>query len=122
MLYVTGRTPVSVANYHVICPRQDTSSVTNDHVTCLRKDTSILHLEDIVMLAAMGPPGGGRNHVTHRFLRHFNIIGIESFDEETMKGIFLPIMDWHFGKGFEVAFRRYPKVSFFLLLQLEIVQ
>ena len=62
------------------------------------------------MVAAMGPPGGGRNHVTHRFLRHFNLIGIESFDEETMKNIFAPIVDWHFSKGFENSLKRYSRV------------
>ncbi|KAK2157592.1 hypothetical protein LSH36_188g04054 [Paralvinella palmiformis] len=75
-----------------------------------RKDTSVLYLEDIIMVAAMGPPGGGRNHVTHRFLRHFNLIGIESFDEETMKNIFAPIVDWHFSKGFENSLKRYSRI------------
>ena len=63
------------------------------------------------MLAAMGPPGGGRNHVTSRFLRHFNIIGIDSFDKETMKKIFAPITDWHFNRGFEMSLKRFSKVS-----------
>ena len=26
------------------------------------------------MLAAMGPPGGGRTFITNRVIRHFNII------------------------------------------------
>ena len=83
-----------------------------DVCLCLscRKDTSILYLEDIIMLAAMGPPGGGRNHVTHRFLRHFNLIGIESFPDETMTNIFTPIMDWHFNQGFETGLKRFSRV------------
>lgn len=82
-----------------------------------RKDTSIVYMEDILMLAAMGPPGGGRNHITERFLRHFNVIGIESFDEETMKNIFAPIVDWHF-TGFETSLRRFSRVGCFLVLPI----
>lgn len=67
------------------------------------------------MLAAMGPPGGGRNHVTHRFLRHFNIISIETFDDETMRSIFQPIAEWHFTKGFDNSLRRYARVKLFIL-------
>lgn len=52
------------------------------------KDTSKLRLQDVQLICAMGPPGGGRNDVTLRFMRHFNMIGMNSFSEDTMIKIF----------------------------------
>ncbi|XP_038073730.1 dynein heavy chain 3, axonemal-like isoform X4 [Patiria miniata] len=75
-----------------------------------RKDTSMLHLVDLLMVSAMGPPGGGRNTITPRFLRHFNIITLDSFDEKTMNNIFSPIMDWHFDQGFETSLKRFSRI------------
>ena len=56
------------------------------------KDTSKITLTDIQYLAAMGPPGGGRNHITPRFLRHFNIVAMNPFNDETMVRIFTTVM------------------------------
>nr|XP_055037339.1 dynein axonemal heavy chain 3 isoform X1 [Misgurnus anguillicaudatus]XP_055037340.1 dynein axonemal heavy chain 3 isoform X1 [Misgurnus anguillicaudatus] len=75
-----------------------------------KKDTSRLDIEDVLFMAAMGPPGGGRNDITGRFTRHLNILSIDSFDDETLSSIFTSISDWHFSNGFDVSFCRLGKI------------
>ncbi|XP_043080221.1 dynein axonemal heavy chain 12 [Puntigrus tetrazona] len=59
------------------------------------KDTSKITLMDLQLISAMGPPGGGRNAVTPRFLRHFNICSINSFSDETMVRIFSNVVTFY---------------------------
>ncbi|KAG9476993.1 hypothetical protein GDO78_002401 [Eleutherodactylus coqui] len=75
-----------------------------------RKDTSRLDIVDVLLLCAMGPPGGGRNDITGRFTRHLNIVSINAFDDETLTKIFCSISDWHFSKGFDISFLRSGKL------------
>jgi len=41
-----------------------------------------MKIEDIIILAAMGPPGGGRTYITARVVRHFNVIAYPELDRE----------------------------------------
>eukprot|EP00742_Colponemidia_sp_Colp-10_P007220 GILJ01007760.1.p1 GENE.GILJ01007760.1~~GILJ01007760.1.p1 ORF type:complete len:2640 (-),score=434.68 GILJ01007760.1:74-7498(-) len=58
-----------------------------------RKGLAFRKIQDVTCVGAMGPPGGGRNPVTPRFLRHFNLIGITELDDDSMKVIFSTILN-----------------------------
>ena len=60
------------------------------------KDKSWRTIIDTCLVSAMGPPGGGRNYVTPRLLRHFNLFCFAEFDDNTLKRIFSTIVQWHF--------------------------
>lgn len=55
---------------------------------------SFRHLQNIQFITAMGPPGGGRNSVTNRYLRHFSVISMTAFDNDTLSTIFSALVDW----------------------------
>ncbi|KAK0077358.1 hypothetical protein PV326_010096, partial [Microctonus aethiopoides] len=74
------------------------------------KDTTTLYLVDILLIAAMSPPGGSSNIVTSRFIRHMHVIGIDAFEDATMTKIFTSILDWHFAKGFDSDISRLSKM------------
>ncbi|XP_029912440.1 dynein heavy chain 12, axonemal [Myripristis murdjan] len=59
------------------------------------KNTSKITLVDLQLISAMGPPGGGRNAVTSRFLRHFNIFSINAFSDDTMVRIFSSVVAFY---------------------------
>ena len=62
------------------------------------KDCTFRELVDIQFVAAMGPPGGGRNPVTPRYLRHYNLVWMTDYSMKSLEGIFQTIYSWHFTK------------------------
>eukprot|EP00698_Gefionella_okellyi_P007651 TRINITY_DN186_c0_g4_i1.p1 TRINITY_DN186_c0_g4~~TRINITY_DN186_c0_g4_i1.p1 ORF type:complete len:3955 (+),score=1074.62 TRINITY_DN186_c0_g4_i1:43-11907(+) len=53
-------------------------------------------IKDVVIVAACAPPGGGRNEVTPRFFRHFNMLNIPPPSDDSMRKIFGSILGGFF--------------------------
>lgn len=51
-----------------------------------------MNLQDLIILSAMGPPGGGRQAITPRLMRHYNIICYTELDHLTIKQIFCSLV------------------------------
>ncbi|KAI8820875.1 dynein heavy chain and region D6 of dynein motor-domain-containing protein [Fimicolochytrium jonesii] len=51
-----------------------------------------MEIVDITFVCAMGPPGGGRNPVTQRFTRHFNLFSYVEMDNPSLQRIFGTIL------------------------------
>ena len=64
-----------------------------------RKERKFKRIIDTVLLGAMGPPGGGRNPVSQRLIRYFNVINYTEMDDESMSIIFNTILG-NFAKSF----------------------
>ena len=57
-----------------------------------REGKPFRRLIDVIFVAAMGPPGGGRSVVTQRLQRHFNILTYSEMDNDTVKRIYNTIL------------------------------
>jgi dynein heavy chain, axonemal len=68
-----------------------------------RKALELRKIIDVIFVAACGPPGGGRNHVTDRFYRHFNIINYVDISDESLCWIFSTILSNFLGTFEEVV-------------------
>jgi len=63
-----------------------------------RKDSShpFRSIMDVLLFAAMGPPGGGRTFITPRILGMQYLVGFPLLDDDNMKMIFSTILDFKF--------------------------
>ena len=57
-----------------------------------RKALTFRSLVDMVYTCSMGPPGGGRNPITDRFVRHFNVVGYAEMSNHSKEMIFSQIL------------------------------
>lgn len=63
-----------------------------------RKDLQFMNLEDLQILGAMGPPGGGRTFITNRLIRHFNILAYTELPKDIILQIFGSLLNYYFRK------------------------
>ncbi|KAB1256909.1 Dynein heavy chain 6; axonemal [Camelus dromedarius] len=54
--------------------------------------SGFLSLQDVTIVSACAPPGGGRNPVTPRFIRHFSVLCLPVPSEHSLKQIFQAIL------------------------------
>lgn len=59
------------------------------------KKLFFIYVKDIVFISSCASPGGGRNHVTPRLFRHFNMVWGSDLSQKSMETIFIQIL-----KGF----------------------
>ena len=57
-----------------------------------RKELVMRKIVDVLFVAACGPPGGGRNSITARFVRHFNIVTYADMSDNSLNLIFSTIL------------------------------
>ena len=53
-------------------------------------------IKDTMLICAAAPANGGRNELTLRFMRHFNIINIQAPNKKILKTIFSSIINGFF--------------------------
>jgi dynein heavy chain len=63
-----------------------------------QKEKPFMKIEDIVFVAAMGPPGGGRSAITNRMQRHFNYLTYTNLGRDSMSMIFSKILKAFIGR------------------------
>ena len=58
-----------------------------------RTEHTFRRLEGLSFVCAMGPPGGGRNQISLRALRHFDVLGVPSLEDATLQQIFAAMLE-----------------------------
>lgn len=55
-------------------------------------DTTKVYLKNVLLVSAISPVGGNRQDICTRFLRHFGLFAINSFDNESITKIFSTLL------------------------------
>ena len=76
-----------------------------------RKAMEFRKIIDIAFVGAMGPPGGGRQPVTNRFLRYFNFVAFPELEDVSIKTIYQLVLktfvEAYLPEGVLAAFTRW---------------
>ena len=77
-----------------------------DHQTWYdNKELFPMKLIEMQVIGAMRPPDGSSNHLSGRFMRHFNTLNVDLIRDQTIVSIFSRIVLWHLDtKGFSKEF------------------
>jgi dynein heavy chain, axonemal len=59
------------------------------------KEKPFRSVVDLTFVAAMGPPGGARSEITQRYVRHFNVINVVEFSNNSLYHVFETIINSH---------------------------
>ena len=63
-------------------------------------------ITNVTFAAAMGPPGAGREPISDRYTRHYNVIYIVPYSESSLKYIFGNVMEYIFGNQGKLDFTK----------------
>ena len=69
------------------------------------KTSAFRKVVETFFLSAMGPPGGGRNDITPRLLRHYQVFGMNPIASNAMERIFGTIIEWHLSNGYDASIK-----------------
>jgi dynein heavy chain len=61
------------------------------------KKLLLKYVKDVLFVAACGPPGGGRNPVSPRLFRHFNMVWVPELTPASMRVVFTSILKGYLG-------------------------
>jgi dynein heavy chain, axonemal len=64
-----------------------------DNKTFYDEKKTLKKIKDVIFMACCAPPSGGRNKVTPRLFRHFNMVWMTDLSVDSMKQIFKSIME-----------------------------
>merc|ERR1740117_625309 len=56
-------------------------------------ERSFRKLIGVRFAGAMGPPGNGRNSISSRYIRHFNVLYVEPYSDDSLRYISTTVMD-----------------------------
>jgi len=74
------------------------------------KERPFMNIINLILVGAMGPPGGGRSYLTNRFMRHFNLITYTELVDHSIKSIFERKVNHFLGKFSEAVRHIIPHI------------